>query len=55
MYSQYDSRGRLLDEPDDIPSCRHGEPADRCRHCRAEYEEEQAYLARERDGLGHRA
>lgn len=47
MLDRYDSRGRLLDEPDDGPEwcARHDQDADTCPACLEEFRcEEAAYL-----------
>jgi len=43
MSDCYDSRGRLLDGPDDEPACiPHGNLIDFCAECRADWEREEA-------------
>lgn len=42
MQDRYDHRGRLLDEPDDDPACRHSNDANTCQECRADFEREEA-------------
>lgn len=43
MHDRYDARGRLLDGPDDpgeAACAQHGNPAETCSECRAEFERE---------------